>query len=244
MSPKRPDLQARKDRILAIVVSQYIDTVQPVSSASICKNYNLDLSSATIRNILAELEMDGYLTHPHTSAGRMPTQLGYRYFVDFLMNEIQLLENEKHRLLEEYKQNVNELDRMLQRTTETLSEITQYTTIITLQGKDRIITSGTSHVVNYPETQDIEKIRGILHTLEEKERLIELINRDLRNRIEIYIGHEIACREIEDSCSLAVSSFTNGRGNSGRIAILGPTRMDYARVVSTLGYVSEMFSEY
>ena len=95
---KQSDIQSRKDRILGIVVSQYIKTITPVGSHFITEEFNLDVSPATVRNILAELEEEGYLTHPHTSAGRLPTQRGYRYYVDHLMNEIQLLEEEKKRI--------------------------------------------------------------------------------------------------------------------------------------------------
>jgi len=90
MTPKKNDIQYRKEQILGITVDQYITTVTPVSSAFIAKEYDLDLSPATIRNVLAELEHEGYLTHPHTSAGRVPTQKGYRYYVDHLMKEIQI----------------------------------------------------------------------------------------------------------------------------------------------------------
>ena len=98
MTTKHSDIQTRKDRILAIVIGRYIKTVVPVGSQYITEEHNLDVSPATVRNILADLEEEGYLTHPHTSAGRMPTQQGYRYYVDHLMNEIQLLEAEKRRI--------------------------------------------------------------------------------------------------------------------------------------------------
>ena len=70
MTPRREDLQLRKDRILGIAINEYIKTVSPVSSRCIAREHLVDLSPATIRNILAELEIEGYLTHPHTSAGR------------------------------------------------------------------------------------------------------------------------------------------------------------------------------
>ena len=88
----------------------------------------------------------------------------------------------------------------------------------------------------------MENIAKILHTLEEKERILKVINRNLEQRIHIYIGHEMAMKEME-SCSLAVSVFKKKGGPSGRIAILGPTRMDYERVVSALDYVTDLMRE-
>ena len=86
MALQRNNILARKGEILRITIDQYIATITPVSSARIAQMCALDLSSATIRNILAELEQEGYLTHPHTSAGRVPTQFGYRYYVDNFIN--------------------------------------------------------------------------------------------------------------------------------------------------------------
>ena len=77
MTNRRTDYQVRKDMVLGIVVNEYIRTVSPISSVYIASSYGLDLSPATIRNILAELEEEGYLTHPHTSAGRMPRPAGH-----------------------------------------------------------------------------------------------------------------------------------------------------------------------
>ncbi len=238
---KRSDMQARKDRILAIVVNQYIKTVAPIGSQSITDDHRLDCSPATVRNILAELEEEGYLTHPHTSAGRMPTAQGYRYYVDHLMNEIQLLETEKRHVEQEYKRYRDQLELLMEKTTQLLSDITQYTAIISVDGwNSKFILKGTNYVVDYPEQTDILKIKSILRILEEKERLLELINRQLESKIDIYIGQELAFKEI-DSCSLAVSQFKTGNV-SGRIAVLGPTRMQYERVVSAIEYITHTLS--
>jgi transcriptional regulator of heat shock response len=241
---KHSDMQLRKDRILAIVIGRYIKTVMPVGSQFITEEYNLDVSPATVRNILADLEEEGYLTHPHTSAGRMPTQQGYRYYVDHLMNEIQLLEEEKRRIHQEYKHHARQLEDLMEKTSQMVSDLTHYTSIVSFDdgdGDDMVICKGTSYVVGYPESTDILKIQAILRVLEEKERLMELINRTLEKKIEIYIGHEMALKDME-SCSLAISHFEKD-GMKGRIAVLGPTRMHYDRVVSTLEYISQILSK-
>ena len=244
MSTKQEEMQVRKDRILSVTVQHYIHTVSPVSSQAIVQESRLDISSATVRNILAELEKDGYLTHPHTSAGRIPTQRGYRYYVDNLMNDINLLKEEKDRIKAEYHKESSQLEDLLQRTSEVLSDATHYTSIISVDGWDRkIFCHGASYIVAYPDYhQDLRKICDILKALEEKERLLEIINRQIRSKIKIYIGQEIACLPV-DSCSLAVSCYKTRNGPSGRIALLGPTRMNYEKVVSTLDYVSQLMEE-
>jgi len=235
--------QERKEIVLGIVVDNYIRTVTPVSSGLIAKKYTLDLSSATIRNILSELEAEGYLTHPHTSAGRIPTQVGYRYYVDRLMNQIGLLEEEKKRIKMEYQTQITELENLLEKTSEVISDLTNYTSIISIDGcPDKLFYRGTSYIVGYPEIDSLNKIKYILSALEEKERILAIINRDLEKRIQIYIGAELECSNI-DGCSLVVSRYRTEKGPSGRLAVLGPTRMNYSKVISALDYFSDLMNE-
>ena len=247
MTPQSSDILTRKDEILRITIDQYIATVTPVSSARLVKECSLDLSSATIRNILAELEQEGYLTHPHTSAGRVPTQHGYRYYVDHFINEIQLLEEEKERINLECKRESLELERLLETTSKVLSDMTHYTSIISVDGWDnKFYYSGTSFIMGYPDyhdvNKDISKIKNILTALDEKERLLEVINRKIAKKVNILIGQEMECSDI-DGCSLIVSRYKSKNGTSGRIAILGPTRMNYNRAVSALDYFSNLMEE-
>lgn len=243
MAPRDIDMQARKDRILYITIDQYIKTMNPVSSNYIVQNYPVDLSSASIRNILAELEDEGYLTHPHTSAGRIPTERGYRYFVNNLMQEIQLLEDEKQRIKAEYERASRELELLLDKTSQVLSNVTHYTSIISVDGwGNKVFCKGTGFVVEYPDYQDIAKIKNILVALDEKEKILQVINKGLEDRVNIFIGHEIESSGI-DSCSLVVSSYKTKQGAKGRMAILGPTRMNYEKVVSALDYFSELIEE-
>lgn len=239
----RENLRQRKDVVLGMVVHQYILTETPVSSAFIADEYEQDISSATIRNILAELEADGYLTHPHTSSGRIPTQRGYRYFVDFLMQEIALVEEERARIQREYEKHVRELELLIERTSVVLSELTRCASIVTLEGYPRTYAfRGTNYLAETVGAHGIHKIAGILKALEERERILEVLRRDLDKRIKIYIGQETAYDDF-DHCSMAVSHFRTRGGNIGHIAVLGSTRMDYERVVSALEYVSDLMRE-
>lgn len=247
MTSRRIDILERKDEILRITIEQYIATVTPVSSARVAKESTLDLSSATVRNILAELEEEGYLTHPHTSAGRIPTQRGYRYYVDNLINEIQLLEAEKRRIKEEYKRETLEAEALLEKTSKVLSNMTHYTSIVSVDGwGQKLYCGGTSFIMGYLDYQDVNrdimKVKNILSALDEKKQLLEVINRSLEKKIDILIGREMECSDI-DGCSLVVSRYKSRQGPSGRIAILGPTRMDYNRVISTLDYFSDLMGE-
>ena len=121
------DLDKRKRKILQAIVEEYIDTAEPVSSGNLVKE--LECSSATIRNEMAELERIGYIEKPHTSAGRIPSQKGYRYYVDELVRDDKLSKKEMEIIKERLETRVNALEDLTKIATTTLSELTHYTTI-------------------------------------------------------------------------------------------------------------------
>lgn len=103
-------LTARRRSILKIIVGEYIDTALPVGSSNIVRKYNLAISPATIRNDMAELEIEGFITHPHTSAGRVPSDKGYRYYVEFLMDDAGLPPAEQHMIRHQFHQVESDLE--------------------------------------------------------------------------------------------------------------------------------------
>lgn len=122
-------LDERKKRILGAIVDEYIQTAEPVSSGSLLDKSYLDCSSATIRNEMAELEKIGFLEKTHTSSGRIPSQKGYRYYVDELLREDALSRAEIAYIKEKLEQKVNDLEELTKIATTTLSEVTHYTTV-------------------------------------------------------------------------------------------------------------------
>ena len=126
---KKEDLDERKKKVLQAIVEEYINTAEPVSSGSITKGYGLDYSSATIRNDMAQLENIGFLDKPHTSAGRVPSAKGYRYYVNELLKEDNLSLEEIKYIKNKLEIKVNEIEDLTKVATTTLSEITHYTTV-------------------------------------------------------------------------------------------------------------------
>lgn len=122
-------LDKRKKEILQAVIDEYINTAEPVSSGTLVKKYGLDYSSATVRNELAELENIGYLDKPHTSAGRVPSEKGYRFYVDELLNDEDISIEEIKYIQSKLSTKVNEIEDLTKIATTTLSEITHYTTV-------------------------------------------------------------------------------------------------------------------
>lgn len=125
------ELAERRRRILNIVIQEYVQTAQPVGSGTIFQNYDLGVSAATIRNDLAFLEEEGLLTHPHTSAGRVPTDAGYRYFVQHMLTESELPHDERRAIRVQFKQARQELDQWLRLSTAVLARTSQSAALAT-----------------------------------------------------------------------------------------------------------------
>ncbi|UCC87766.1 MAG: heat-inducible transcription repressor HrcA [Anaerolineales bacterium] len=126
-----PELTQRCQAVLRLVVREHIRTAAPVSSKAISEGYNLGVSSATVRNEMAALEERGYLTHPHTSAGRIPTERGYRYFVEKLMGESQLSPTERRTISHQFHQARLELDQWMRLSAAVLAHNAQGASLVT-----------------------------------------------------------------------------------------------------------------
>lgn len=122
-------LDERKKKVLQAIVEAYIQTAEPVSSSSIQNKYELNYSSATIRNEMAELEKHGYLDKMHTSSGRIPSAKGYRYYVDELLKDDNISLEEIKYISDKLETKVNQIEDLTKITASTISEITHYTTV-------------------------------------------------------------------------------------------------------------------
>jgi heat-inducible transcriptional repressor len=123
---ERPDLGPRKSAVLRAVVEDYVRSGEPVGSETIAEGAGLGVSSATIRNEMAALEEQGYLTHPHTSAGRIPTDLGYRHYVDSLPVGGRLRDTQRRAITNYFAEAILDLEEVLKGSVQLLSRLTQY----------------------------------------------------------------------------------------------------------------------
>lgn len=124
------DLNERGRTILEAIIDDYISTGEPVGSRAVTKRYNMGISPATVRNVMSDLEEMGFLAAPHTSAGRVPTDLGYRYYVDSLLQVRDLSEQEKRRIEEHCRGEKKTVENLLQETGKALSSLSNYAGIV------------------------------------------------------------------------------------------------------------------
>ena len=219
-------LDDRKKRILQAIIEDYVRFAEPIASKIIVERYELDLSSATIRNEMAALEELGLIEKTHTSSGRVPSDLGYRYYVDSLMDYYNV-SNEEIENLASYLEGCG---KMLTDISKMLSGLTHYTTIS--MDKDDMVLYGRNNVFDYPEFRDIERLKKFMYLMEEEERIREIVDSYTNTDITIRIGEENNFDEVKD-----YSVVTFNYKDEGTIAIIGPKRMDYSRVVSYIRYL-------
>jgi heat-inducible transcriptional repressor len=124
-------LTERRSRILRLVIEEYVDSAVPVGSEAIVRKYRLPVSAATIRNEMAKLEEEGFVTHPHTSAGRVPSDRGYRYYIEDLMEERELTQEEKETIRHQFHQAGRDLEQWVHLAAAVLAQAVRNMAVVT-----------------------------------------------------------------------------------------------------------------
>jgi transcriptional regulator of heat shock response len=235
-----PTLDERKQKILKAIVQDYLETASPVGSRHLSKRYNLDISPATIRNEMAELEEDGFLKHPYTSAGRVPSDAGYRYFVNQLMKMKDLSRKDIDFIEKEYKKAGKNLEELLHTTLKIAAALSHLLAVITAPKLPfKVLTSGLMNIMRQPEFSDAEHIKNILSVIEREDLIEHIIDESAKDEdVTIRIGSEIKHKKIKD-CSIVVSRYDLFGESLGTISIIGPTRMTYDKVTAVVDVVSK-----
>lgn len=330
-------LDEREQLVLRTIIQEYIQKSEPVGSRNVSKIGPLKMSPATIRNIMGELEEKGYLVQPHTSAGRVPTDLGYRYYIDHFV----ALENgDEDYSAEAFRENLefsaHNLPSMLSEFSKRLSNLTKSIGFVVVSRDDSstvqhieftrlnktsvlaimiskagfvqnvllnidtsiteselvsmsnylnaqlshmnidkvaqhvkkelsadksklysifdklastqdnrsgVFLEGTSNMLNFPEFQDISRLKSLLKTLEEKQTLSDILERCISNKgVQIFVGSEIGFGGINDEIGLVTKSYENKGNIVGMLGIIGPKRMEYSKVIPVVNYSAQIIS--
>jgi heat-inducible transcriptional repressor len=335
-----PELLYRSRRILYAAVTEYITTGEPVGSRKLARRYGLDVSPATIRNELADLEDQGYLVQPHTSAGRVPTDKGFRAFVDALVRMRDVQPEDKAALLARMSQlrpgvddvprevgrllssltgsaalvhtlppteqrvaqlrflplregqllavlvthrgtvenrvvsvarapDASELERLHNYLNpllgeRTLSELRAHVaraasdersefaerarqmveaTALAGSAPRDVVIEGQTRLLGQPDFASVEKMRGVLSVLEERERLLELLDRTLAaGGVQVLIGAETQLVDAQD-LALITAPYGQEGGAAGTLGVIAPARTDYQKVVPLVGFAADLVTD-
>lgn len=332
-------LTERQQQILAAVVENFVQHAEPVGSRTISKLSNIGFSAATVRNEMADLEEMGYLEQPHASAGRIPTNKGYRYYVDYLVKPRMLNAKDIQTFRRYFAERINEIEQVFQQTALIISQLTNYTSIVLgpevfqsklkhlqivpLSGQkavavmvtdtghvekriisvpegtavhdleilvnilndklegvplhrirfkmyseiakelmryaehyetllevvdqmlvadrhERLFMSGATNLMNQPEFQDVEKVKLIFELFEDEEVMMRLFGSEEAG-VHVSIGQENRLEAVSN-CSIITTAYVMEGERVGSISILGPTRMDYRRLIGLMEYLSRDFT--
>ncbi|MCL4319254.1 MAG: heat-inducible transcriptional repressor HrcA [Firmicutes bacterium] len=332
-------MDTRKRAILQAVTEDYITSAEPVGSRTLAKKYQLGISPATIRNEMADLEEWGFLEQLHTSSGRIPSDKGYRFYVDELMARVPVGHQLLDRIRFTYHSRIREVEWFIHQTAKLVSDITGYPSIVlapswgegifsslrfvgvdednalliirTTDGftqnrtvsvpqelnlvqlnslaqdfsrefrgismrdlqssildlwsrsffenpllrqmvlgwlwpeepdDERMTVAGPLTILNYPEFNDINKVRRVLGFFEQDKAVEQMIQAHPAEGVIALIGSEMSVEGIQD-CSVVTASYRMGPKVVGRVMVVGPRRMQYGYVMTVLEVVSDELSQ-
>ncbi len=241
-------LLARDEDILNFIVRDYVRTALPVSSGKIFERGAINASSATIRNAMLELDEEGFLEKPHTSAGRVPTDKAYRYFVNYLMERLKPPRREQEMLDSIFGHIMERHDSMCEELARALSGHARLFTAVAMRGKRAGITHaasyGLEHLMKEPEFEDrdlAQELAGLADNLEDA--LGKYFEASDFEEAEVFIGEENPVRFAKSFSSLSVK-FRDSEGGECLIFSVGPKRLDYERTTSLINFVREDMRQY
>lgn len=235
------DLTERHKNLLRAIIEKYIETAEPVGSETIEKEASLGVSPATIRNEMVRLTNMGYLKQPHTSAGRVPTSVGMKFYVDQLMEEKSLSLKDEVAIKEELAEPNEPYEKLLRHTARALADQTRSLALVTDDFGD-IYSAGMANILDMPEFYDIDITRAVLSMLDKAEMFQPIMNLLPREeQLRILFGEELGIPYLEP-CSFVVTRYQMPN-HQGFLGVIGPSRLNYSVVIPTMRYFSQLLSE-
>ncbi len=223
----------RQGNILAAIVEQYAEVASPVGSSLLAKVFNV--SSATIRSEMAELERHGFITHPHTSAGRIPTDKGYRFYVNNLgARQETAVEKRAERALTARVEGGGLPERTIRNAVDTLVELTHNLGLATIG--DQLYMSGLSNLFGQPEFMRGNQVQQVARLLDNLEPWLR--EAAPNEPLSVYIGSENPIGR-SAGASLIISRFRSPYSDRSYIGVLGPTRQQYRGVMNLVQHAGQ-----
>lgn len=222
----------RKIQVLKYIVEQYLQTGDVLGSKSLLEQYNLGVSSATIRNDMASLEKMGLIFQPYNSAGRLPTDRGIRVFVDYLMDELPSIFLEKN---EQKQLSAREgmIDDILYNLVERLTNTTHEVTFACIPSEWVLTYLGITHLLENLSESQKQDAYHIIRFLENKKTVINTLEfLDISSKVSVFIGEEHIGWDLKNSTIIVKKITLNG--HVGYIGIIGSIKMDYSFNIATL----------
>ena len=226
----------RQQKLLHAIVEQYAEVASPVGSNLLAKAF--EVSSATVRSEMAELEQQGYIHQPHTSAGRIPTDKGYRHYVNNLADTKKTDNGRAQRALSARVTPGNVPEYTIRSAVDTLVELTHNLGLATIG--NQVYISGLSNLLGQPEFIQPAQVQEVARLLDNLQPW--LYEAAPNEPLSVYIGHENPIGR-NSGCSLIISRFRSPFSDRSYIGVLGPTRQSYRDVMMLVGRTGEALED-
>ena len=237
------DLTDRQLQILKAIIEEFVETAEPVASETLDKKFNLGISPATIRNEMVKLTKGGFLKQPHTSAGRSPTPMGLKYYVEKLMRPKELSVNDEVSVKQKIWDHRSRMDHLLREATKTLAHQSKAMSIAATDEGD-FYTSGVGNILNMPEFYDIDITKHLLNTLDEYDywwKIFSAFSPNPEEQLRVLLGEELG-HQLSNQCGGVFIRFSSPT-HSGAIGVLGPSRLNYPRIVPVVRYMGNLIND-
>lgn len=223
-------MEKRQETLLKLVIENYIETAEPVGSRFLLSESGLDCGEATVRNELRALEEAGYLTHPHTSAGRIPTESGYRFYLSQINFDKVVVSKKDGELLEKIVQNFSG-DEKVKMLSKNLADISDSAILVAFD-MDHVYYTGLSNLFRQPEFKELDLVMDVSGVFDRCEECLENFYDKVGVAPEFFLG-----KDHPFGSALSVLSF---RMEKGLVALLSPMRMNYKRNFGLINKVKEL----
>lgn len=239
-------LTERQEKILDMIVKEYVDSAQPVSSKLLEKRYDFNVSPATIRIEMQKLTGKGFLLQPHTSAGRIPTDKGYRLFVNNLLGKEsksfgEIGDGFDGLTTSWLEKDVEDTFKFIQSLTRHIAEETRALTLSYLEKENLFWTEGWEEVLKEPEFEERDFLINFTNFLKTFENHINELKDD--SNVNVYIGKENPLPKAKDFAVIS-SRYRLPNGEEGVISILGPKRMEYDKNISLINSLVKLLDNF
>lgn len=255
MPTQSTQITDRQRQVLEAVVAEHVRTAAPVASQDLVEQYSFGVSPATVRSEMLALEEAGLLEQPHTSAGRVPTDLGYRTYVKGSMGQSTGLERRRSIMDKRIARMQHHYEELARETALLLAEMTDQGAIASTGGKgEQAERAGLANLISLPELRDGDIAQAVARAFDHPEEVLERVRKSSikpalevsvpgGSPVQVYIGSDAGFGRVP--LSVLVSAFPCGEDGTqrGQLIVIGPSRMPYQRNVALLSYLSRTLAQ-
>lgn len=231
-------MNERQKQVLKVIVEEFVKTHEPVGSTHVVEMLPFEISSATVRNDMTELTEAGYISQPHTAAGRIPTEAGYREYIQTTMAEQKELSTHQQEVLSAHFKKLKTLQEKFREAAKMLSELSGSVGLL-VDEADQVYMSGLANLPKLPEFRDEQFGEEFMSLLEDPaDQMKKMAQGNSGNSLKVLLGSD---NPVNGKASIVITK--TGPNGKKIISVVGPVRMHYGKTIPTMEYIARLLDE-